>query len=85
MVFVRPSVQRRVLASLVFRMVEAARSLGYHRVDVWTARENLPARRLYERAGMTLTGKVAPLRSSQQLQYESLLTGEEESRPEAAR
>jgi hypothetical protein len=45
--------------------------MGYQRVGVWTARENSPARKLYERAGMTLTGKTAPLRSSLALQYES--------------
>ncbi|MGH2975361.1 MAG: GNAT family N-acetyltransferase [Solirubrobacterales bacterium] len=76
MVFVRPAVQRTgVGLPLVLHVLEVARSLGYHRVDVWTARENNPARRLYERAGMTLTGKIAPLLSSEQLQYESLLTG----------
>lgn len=86
MVFVRPAAQRSgVGLPLVLHVLEVARSLGYHRVDVWTARENLPARRLYERAGMTLTGKTAPLLSCEQLQYESLLTGEDELRPEAAR
>jgi len=76
MVFVRPAVQRTgVGLPLFLHVLEVARSLGYHRVDVWTAQENNPARRLYERAGMTLTGKSAPLRSSEQLQYESLLNG----------
>ena len=65
-------------------MLDIAQSQGYRRADVWTARENDPARKLYERAGMTLTGKTAPLRSGEQLQYESLLGGEDESRPEAA-
>lgn len=86
MVFVRPAVQRSgVGLPLVLHVLEVARSLGYQRVDVWTARENRPARGLYERAGMTLTGKTAPLLSSEQLQYESLLTGEDESRLEAAK
>lgn len=72
MVFVRPTAQRTgVGAPLVLQVLDTARSLGYQRVDVWTARENTPARRLYERAGMTLTGKSAPLRSGTQLQYES--------------
>lgn len=85
MVFVRPADQRTgVGLPLFLHVLEAARSLGYRRVDVWTARENNLARRLYERAGMTLTGKTAPLRSSEQLQYESPLGGEDESRPEAA-
>jgi len=85
MIFVRPAVQRTgVGLPLVLHVFEVARSLGYRRVDVWTARENNPARRLYERAGMALTGKTAPLRSSEQLQCESLLNRESESRPEAA-
>ena len=44
--------------------------MGYRRIGVWTAEENSPARRLYERAGMTLTGKTTPLQSSAALQYE---------------
>lgn len=77
MVFVRPAAQRRgVGLLLVLQVLDVARSLGYQRVDVWTARENTPARRLYERTGMTLTGKSAPLRSSAQLQYESFLNDE---------
>jgi len=74
MLFVRPPLQRTGIGlSLLLHVIEIARSSDYERVDVWTARENGPARRLYERAGMTLTGKIAPLRSSEQLQYESLL------------
>ena len=76
MVFVRPIVQRTgVGLPLVLHVLEVARSLGYERVDVWTARENTPARRLYERAGMTPTGKTAPLLSSEQLQYERKCCG----------
>ncbi|HSR91729.1 MAG TPA: GNAT family N-acetyltransferase [Gemmatimonadales bacterium] len=72
MVFVRPAAQRSgVGLPLVLHILDVARSMGYQRVGVWTARENRPARRLYERAGMTLTGKTAPLRSSPALQYES--------------
>ena len=83
MVFVRPAAQRTgVGLPLVLHVLEVAPSLGYRRVDVWTARENTPARRLYERAGMTLTGKSAPLLSSAQLQYESVLGGKAASRPE---
>jgi len=77
MVFVRPAAQRTgVGLPLVLHVLDVARSLGYQRVDVWTAQENTPARRLYERAGMTLTGKSAPLLSSEQLQYESFLSAE---------
>jgi len=74
MVFVRPAAQRTgVGLPLVLHMFDIARSMSYQRVGVWTAQENSPARRLYERAGMTLTGKTAPLRSSLALQYEILL------------
>ncbi|HEY8808787.1 MAG TPA: hypothetical protein VIM28_02090 [Solirubrobacterales bacterium] len=61
-------------------MLDVARSMSYQRVDIWTTRENSPARRLYERAGMTLTGKTAPLRSSLALQYESFVNDGEASR-----
>ncbi|MGC1167072.1 MAG: GNAT family N-acetyltransferase [Solirubrobacterales bacterium] len=81
MVFVRPAEQRTgVGLPLVLHVLNVARSLGYQRVDVWTARENSPARGLYEHAGMTLTGKSAPLLSSAQLQYESFLDGEDAPR-----
>ena len=74
MVFVHPTAQRTgVGLPLLLQVLDVARSLGYQRVDVWTARENTPARRLYESTGMTLTGKSAPLLSSAQLQYESHL------------
>lgn len=81
MVFVRPTAQRTgVGLPLVLYIFDVARSIGYQRVGVWTARENSPARRLYERAGMTLTGKTTPLRSSAALQYECHLNGGEASR-----
>lgn len=71
MVFVRPAAQRRgVGLPLVLHVLEVGASLGYRRVGVWTADENTPARKLYERAGMTLTGNSAPFRSGTQLQYE---------------
>ena len=72
MVFVRPAVQRTgVGLLLVLHILGVARSMGYERVGVWTAQENSPARRLYERAGMSPTGRTAPLRSSLALQYEA--------------
>ena len=72
MVFVRPAAQRTgVGLPLLLHILDVARSMGCQRVGVWTAQENSPARKLYERAGMTLTGKTAPLRSSVALQYES--------------
>jgi GNAT superfamily N-acetyltransferase len=71
MVFVRPAAQRMgVGLPLLLHVFAAGRSMGYRRIRVWTAEENSPARRLYERAGMTLTGKTAPLRSGVALQYE---------------
>lgn len=74
MVFVRPAAQRTgVGLSLILHVLDIARSMGYQRVGVWTAQENSPARRSYERAGMTLTGKTAPLRSSVALQYECVI------------
>jgi GNAT superfamily N-acetyltransferase len=86
MVFVRPAEQGTgVGLPLVRHLLDVARSLGYRRVGVWTARENAPARKLYERAGMTLTGRSAPLRSGTRLQYECFLDGETAPRPEGAR
>lgn len=81
MVFVRPTAQRTgVGLPLVLHILDVARSMGCQRVGVWTARENSPARRLYERAGMTLTGKTTPLQSGAALQYECLLNGGEAPR-----
>src|SRR4249919_2097511 len=77
MVFVHPAAQRTgVGLPLVLHILDVGASLGYQRVGVWTARENTGARKLYERAGMTLTGKDAPLRSGTQLQYECLLSSD---------
>lgn len=81
MVFVHPTAQRTGVGfPLVLHILEVARSIGCARVGVWTARENIPARRLYERAGMTLTGKTVPLQSSAALQYECLLDDGEPAR-----
>lgn len=75
MVFVRPAEQGTgVGLPLLRHVLGVARSLDYERVGVWTARENTPARRLYERAGMTLSGKSARVLSRTHLQYECLLT-----------
>jgi ribosomal protein S18 acetylase RimI-like enzyme len=72
MVFVHPAAQRTgVGLPLLLHVLEGARPLGYQRASVWTSSENTPARELYKRAGMTLTGKTTPLRSSLALQYES--------------
>jgi ribosomal protein S18 acetylase RimI-like enzyme len=85
MVFVRPAAQRSgVGLPLVLHVLEVAASLGYQRVGVWTASENTPARKLYERAGMTLTSRSAPFRSGTQLHYGCPLNGELESQPEVS-
>jgi len=71
MVFVRPAAQRTgVGLPLLLHVFEVWALDGYRRVGVWTAQENGPARNLYERAGMVLTGKTTPLWSSVALQYE---------------
>lgn len=81
MVFVHPTAQRTgVGLPLVLHVLEVARSMGCERVGVWTARENTPARRLYERAGMTLTGKTMPLQLGAALHYECLLNDDEPAR-----
>ena len=77
MVFVHPAAQRTgVGLPLLLHVLKVAAALDYQRVGVWTADGNTPARKLYERAGMTLTGKSAPFRSGTQLQYECPLSGE---------
>lgn len=76
MVFVHPAAQRTgVGLPLILHVFELAASLSYQRAGVWTADENTPARRLYERAGMTLTGRSAPFRSGTRLHYECHLSG----------
>jgi len=60
MVFVHPAVQRTgVRLPLVLHVFDVAGSLGYQRVGVWTARGEHAPRKLYERAGMTLTGTAS--------------------------
>jgi ribosomal protein S18 acetylase RimI-like enzyme len=82
MVFVLPAAQRTgVGLPLLLHVLKVAASLGYQRAGVWTADGNVPARKLYERAGMALSGKSAPFRSGTQLQYECLLNGEPTPRP----
>lgn len=76
MVFVHPAAQGTgVGSSLVIHVLNAARSLGYQRVDVWTYRDNTLARKLYERAGMATTGKSARVLTRTQIQHECLLAG----------
>ncbi len=76
MVFVHPATQGiGVGSSLVLHVLDAARSLGYQRADVWTYRDNTPARRLYEGAGMAITGKTACVLTRTQIQYGCLLGG----------
>jgi ribosomal protein S18 acetylase RimI-like enzyme len=85
MVFVHPAAQRTgVGLPLVRHVLDVARSLHYERVGVWTAEENTPARKLYERAGMTLTGKSARVPSGTHLQYGCLLNDESASKSAVA-
>jgi GNAT superfamily N-acetyltransferase len=85
MVFVHPAEQHTgVGLALVIHVLEVADSLGCQRVGVWTAEDNIPARKLYERAGMVLTGRSAPFLGGTQLQYGCRLGGEPVLRPAAA-
>jgi GNAT superfamily N-acetyltransferase len=85
MVFVHPAAQRSgVGLPLILHVLDVAGSHGYQRVAVWTAKDNTPARRLYERAGMDLTGKSAPFHAGTQLQYGCLRNGEPAPRPAVA-
>lgn len=84
MVFVHPDAQGSgVGTSLVLHVLDAARSLGYQRVGVWTYRDNTPARRLYESVGMATTGKTARVLTRTQIQYGCLL-GDSSRVPQAA-
>jgi ribosomal protein S18 acetylase RimI-like enzyme len=74
MVFVHPAAQDTGIgSSLVLHVLDAARSLGYQRADVWTYRDNTAARRLYEGVGMATTGKTARVLARAQIQYGCLL------------
>jgi GNAT superfamily N-acetyltransferase len=76
MVFVHPAAQGTgVGSSLVLHVLDAARSLGYQRVGVWTYRDNTLARRLYEGVGMATTGKSARVLTRTQIQYGCPLSG----------
>ncbi len=56
MVFVFPSSQGRSIGGRLMRYaLDAARTAGMSRVQLWTGRENAAARRLYENIGMKLT------------------------------
>jgi ribosomal protein S18 acetylase RimI-like enzyme len=56
MVFVFPSSQRRSIGARLMRYtLDAARAAGMSRVQLWSGRENMAARRLYANIGMRLT------------------------------
>jgi ribosomal protein S18 acetylase RimI-like enzyme len=77
MVFVHPAAQETgVGSSLVLDVLDAARSLGYQRVNVWTYSDNTPARRLYEGVGMATTGQTARVLTRTQIQYGCLLSAD---------
>jgi GNAT superfamily N-acetyltransferase len=65
---------------LLLHVLDVGHSQGFQRVGVWTAEENTPARRLYERAGMALSGKSARVLSRTHRQYECPLGDEPASR-----
>jgi ribosomal protein S18 acetylase RimI-like enzyme len=70
MVFVHPDAQRTGIGrALLLHVIDIARTMGYQRVDVWTAEGNASARKLYERVGMTLTGRTEPGRYRLHLEY----------------
>jgi ribosomal protein S18 acetylase RimI-like enzyme len=70
MVFVHPAAQRRGFGhALLLHVIDIARTMGYQRVDVWTAEGNGSARKLYERVGMALTGRTEPGRFRLHVQY----------------
>ena len=76
MVFVHPAAQGTGIgSSLVRHVLDAARSLGYKQVGVWTYRDNAPARRLYESVGMATTGKRTRVLTRTQVQYGCVLSG----------
>jgi GNAT superfamily N-acetyltransferase len=70
MVFVHPAAQRTgVGRALLLHVIDVARAMSCHRVDVWTAEANSAARKLYESVGMALTGQSEPGRYRLHLQY----------------
>ena len=70
MVFVHPAEQGTGIGrALLAHVIDIARAMTYDRVDVWTAEANTAARKLYERVGMTLTGRTEPGRYRLHLQY----------------
>ncbi|MEA2494390.1 MAG: hypothetical protein QOJ29_2301 [Thermoleophilaceae bacterium] len=59
--FVSPAWQGSGLAgALMDRLLEEARSRGYHRIVLWTPAGAAQARRFYEREGFELTGEEDP-------------------------
>ena len=70
MVFVHPSAQGAGVGSaLVLHVLDAAHSLGYQQAGVWTYRDNIPARSLYESVGMAPTGKTVRVSTRTTIQY----------------
>lgn len=62
MVFVDPDVWGRGIGRLLLvEVVRLARHRGYLLLQLWTGQRNLAARRLYEIAGFTPTGREAAL------------------------
>ncbi|HEY0717553.1 MAG TPA: GNAT family N-acetyltransferase [Streptosporangiaceae bacterium] len=63
--WVRPQARgRQVGPALIEAVVERARRGQQSRVHLWVTESNVPARRLYERCGFSLTGERQPLPSA---------------------
>jgi GNAT superfamily N-acetyltransferase len=76
MLFVTPAAQRTgVGQALLEHVLGEADVEGYARVGVWTGAANAPARALYERAGLTLTGLSDDRGWRTQVQYLIVLGG----------
>jgi len=78
MVFVFPSSQRRSIGARLMRYtLDAARAAGMSRVQLWTARENTAARRLYANIGMKLTSTRQVDRATEWVRYDMRLCSDQ--------
>ncbi|WP_028935084.1 GNAT family N-acetyltransferase [Pseudonocardia spinosispora] len=68
MVFVDPAQWSRGIGRLLLaETARSARDRGYRLLQLWTGRGNLAARRLYEIAGFTPTGRETALPTGEQI------------------
>lgn len=62
MLFVCPNAWRRGVGSALLKALEPiARERKWRRLSLWTRESNLPAQKLYERAGFERAGEMKPL------------------------